>query len=417
MKNRAQDFQGFFLNYEEAFDPIPSFLESWLHISKFITDLQMISCEWIGDENGGKLRLLDQRELPLKVDYVECPDAVSVHRAIFDMTVRGAPAIGAAGAFGMALASFAIDTEDVDVFLEKLKASKNYLDSARPTAVNLEFATARIISLVTLFAEKKCTVRQLKKLVLMEAKALALEDININKRLAAHGAALVNGDEGKEINILHHCNTGFLATVAHGTALGVIYTCHEQGKNVHVWVDETRPRLQGAKLTAFELKTVGVPFHLIPDNAAAHLMNEGKVDYVFFGADRVAANGDVANKIGTLKVCVCAREFGVPTYACVPTPSLDLNIASGKEIVIEERDPREVTHVGDVQITVDDCPVYNPAFDVTPARFLSGIVTEEGVCYPPFEQSLRAAKERAEQRVREAWDATVAKYEADMNSL
>jgi methylthioribose-1-phosphate isomerase len=213
------------------------------------------------------------------------------------------------------------------------------------------------------------------------------------------------GELGAELvkqgaNILHHCNTGALATVDIGTALGVIYTCHNQGKGVHVWVDETRPRLQGSRLTAWELQTAGVPLHLIADNAAGHLMYTGQVDIILFGADRVAANGDTANKIGTYKLAVVGRENGVPVYPVVPTSTIDLAVATGKDIPIEERGAEEVTTVCGARIAPEGVPVYNPAFDVTPARYISGIITEEGIAYPPFELSLpkmvRAAKARRE---------------------
>jgi methylthioribose-1-phosphate isomerase len=234
-------------------------------------------------------------------------------------------------------------------------------------------------------------------LLLVEAETLADEDVEINRRMGFHGAEVIpNG-----ANLLHHCNTGTLAAVDFGTALGVIYACQEQGKQIHVWVDETRPRLQGARLTAWELMRAEVPMHLIADNAAGHLMRTGKVDVVIFGADRVAANGDVANKIGTYKLGVVARENGIPVYAVVPTSTIDLNLADGDQIPIEERDGSEVTLVGETLIAPVGVPVYNPAFDVTPHRYITGIVTEEGICYPPFQQSLRRAKEAAEARIRE----------------
>jgi methylthioribose-1-phosphate isomerase len=204
------------------------------------------------------------------------------------------------------------------------------------------------------------------------------------------------------------CNTGALATVDIGTALGVIYECHKQGKGIHVWVDETRPRLQGAKLTAWELMRGGVPMHLIVDSAAGMLMAAGKVDVFLFGADRVAANGDVANKVGTYKNCVVAREVGIAAYACVPTSTIDLTVPSGAAIPIEERAADEVTHVGDTALAPAGVPVFNPAFDVTPAKYITGIITEEGVCYRPFEVSLRAAKEAAERRARVTWEAKLA---------
>jgi methylthioribose-1-phosphate isomerase len=201
-----------------------------------------------------------------------------------------------------------------------------------------------------------------------------------------------------------------LATVDYGTAIGVIYSAHHQKKNIHVWVDETRPRLQGARLTAWELMREGVPMHLVVDGAAGLLMYQKKVDAVVFGADRVAANGDTANKIGTYKLAVVARENSVPVYACVPTSTIDLTVSSGHTIVIEERGSEEVTHVGAEQVAPPNCPVFNPAFDVTPAKYLSAIVTEEGVCYPPFEQSLPLAKKKSDERVQAQWKTRLAAY-------
>ena len=295
-------------------------------------------------------------------------------------------------------------------FVEKLAATKKYLDSARPTAVNLEWATGRIMELVQLL-HTRTNPTKLAELILREAKEVADQDREINRRLGDYGAKIVPN----KANILHHCNTGALATIGRGTALGVIYTAFEQGKDVHVWVDETRPRLQGAKLTTFELMHAGVPLHLIPDNAAGLLMYQGKVDLIVFGADRVAANGDVANKVGTMKVAICGKEMGVPVYACVPTPTIDLNIASGRDIVIEERSPEEVVVVGSTRLAPEGCPVFNPAFDVTPAKYLTGIITEEGICYPPFEKSLAEAKARAEARTREAWERTLKELSAEVS--
>jgi methylthioribose-1-phosphate isomerase len=220
--------------------------------------------------------------------------------------------------------------------------------------------------------------------------------VAINRQMGFNGAAVV--PDGA--NLLHHCNTGALAAVDFGTALGVVYACKEQGKQIHVWVDETRPRLQGARLTAWELMRAEIPMHLIADNAAGHLMRAGKVDVVIFGADRIAANGDVANKIGTYKVAVVARENGIPVYCVAPTSTVDLALASGEQIPIEERSAEEVTHIEGVTFAPQGVPVYNPAFDVTPHKYLTGIVTEEGICYPPITQSLRRAKETAEQRIR-----------------
>jgi methylthioribose-1-phosphate isomerase len=218
-----------------------------------------------------------------------------------------------------------------------------------------------------------------------EAQRLADEDVEINRRMGAHGASVV--EDG--FNILTHCNAGALATVDYGTALAVVRAAHEQGKQIHVWVDETRPRLQGARLTAWELMNEGIPMTLIADNVAGHLMRTGKVDIVIVGSDRTAANGDVANKIGTYKLAVLAKENGIPFYAVVPTSTIDLSVPEGDAIPIEERDAREVTHVRECQIAPDGVQVLNVAFDVTPHRYVTGIVTENGIAYPPFRKNLR----------------------------
>lgn len=251
--------------------------------------------------------------------------------------------------------------------------------------------------LVTPYCSCSASVAELVSYTLEAAQALAEEDVAINRRLSQFGAEVVPHGA----NILHHCNTGALATVDIGTAIGVIYEAHTQGKNVHVWVDETRPRLQGARLTAWELMREGVPMHLIADNAAGYLMLAGKVDVVLFGADRVARNGDVVNKIGTYKLAVVAKENHVPVYACVPTSTIDLTFLDGRTIPIEERSAEEVTMVGSVRIAPENCPVFNPAFDVTPSTYLTGIVTEEGICYPPFDVSLAKAKAAAEKRMQD----------------
>ena len=343
-----------------------------------------------------QVQMIDQRLLPGEFVIASFNTVEEVARSIREMYVRGAPAIGATGAYGMVVAAQASPATDTAALLEDLRAAKVVLDESRPTAVNLSWATARLLETAEELAATGVTVDSVRSALLAEAEALADEDVAINRRMGFHGAEVI--PDGA--NVLHHCNTGALATVDFGTALGVIYACQEQGKNVHVWVDETRPRLQGARLTAWELMRAEIPMHLIADNAAGHLMRTGKVDVVIFGADRVAANGDVANKIGTYKLGVVARENGIPVYAVVPTSTIDLNLPDGDHIPIEERDASEVTHVGETLIAPVDVPVYNPAFDVTPHRYITGIVTEEGICYPPFEQSLRKAKEAAEARIR-----------------
>ncbi|MBW7885673.1 MAG: S-methyl-5-thioribose-1-phosphate isomerase [Caldilineaceae bacterium] len=340
-----------------------------------------------------KVKMIDQRVLPAEFVIAEYDTVEGVAGAIRDMVVRGAPAIGATGAYGMALAAQISPANDRDGLLNTLRAAKEILDQARPTAVNLNWATTRLLEL----AEHTVldNVADLRSALLAEAEAIADEDVEINRRMGFNGAELIpNG-----ANLLHHCNTGALAAVDFGTALGVIFACQEQGKQIHVWVDETRPRLQGARLTAWELMRAEIPMHLIADNAAGHLMRTGKVDAVIFGADRVAANGDVANKIGTYKLAVVAQENQIPVYAVVPTSTIDLSLPDGDHIPIEERDGREVSHIGGEAIAPEGVPVYNPAFDVTPHRYITAIVTEEGVCRPPFTESLRQAKEAAETRV------------------
>jgi methylthioribose-1-phosphate isomerase len=342
----------------------------------------------------GELKMIDQRLLPLSFEIASYSDYQSVANAIRDMVVRGAPAIGAAGAFGMALAAQQSPSHEGNGLLSDLARAKDVLDAARPTAVNLSWATARILDLArSLVILNPDDVRST---VLREAQRLADQDVEINRRMGACGAEIVPG----KANILHHCNTGSLATVDYGTALGVVRAAVEQGKDVHVWVDETRPRLQGARLTAWELMRDRIPMTLIADNASGMLMRAGKVDLVLFGADRVAANGDVANKVGSYKLAVLAKENGVPCYPVVPTSTIDLSLAHGDLIPIEERSQDEVTRCGGELIAPANVPVYNPAFDVTPHRYVTGIITEEGICYPSFEVSLRRAVEAAERRRR-----------------
>ena len=337
----------------------------------------------------GQVKMIDQRLLPGEEVIAAFDTVADVARSISEMYVRGAPAIGATAAYGMALAARISPAADRKSLLNDLRQAKQTLDAARPTAVNLSWATRRLLT-VAEQSDSGLDADGLRRALLAEAEALADEDVEINRRMGFNGAAVV--PDGA--NLLHHCNTGSLATVDFGTALGVIYACQEQGKEIHVWVDETRPRLQGARLTAWELMRAEVPMHLIADNAAGHLMRTGQVDVVVFGADRVAANGDVANKIGTYKVAVVARENGVPVYCVAPTSTVDLALSDGDQIPIEERGAEEVVQIGARPIAPANVPVYNPAFDITPHRYLTGIVTEEGICYPPFGQSLRAAVER-----------------------
>jgi methylthioribose-1-phosphate isomerase len=336
-----------------------------------------------------QLKMIDQRILPGRFEVLAYKDHVSVARAITDMVVRGAPAIGAAAAFGLALAGFESASNSTDGLLADLQAASNTLKASRPTAVNLTWAVDRVMMSLSQrergWGEGESD--SIRHLVLAEAQRIADEDVEINKRMAEHGATLINDGD----TIIHHCNTGALATVDWGTALGVIRTAHEQGKRIHVFVDETRPRLQGARLTAWELEQYGIPYEIISDNTAGYFLKAGKVQKCFVGSDRTAANGDVANKIGTYMLALAAHDNGVPFYPVVPTSTIDLSIAHGDLIPIEERNPQEVLgleFMGE-RVAPQNAKARNIAFDVTPNRLVTGIVTENGVVYPPFEVNLR----------------------------
>ena len=334
-----------------------------------------------------ELKMIDQRVLPARFEIVSFRDHRSAAEAIRNMTVRGAPAIGAAAAFGLALAGFESAACSPRELLADLQAAAALLKSARPTAVNLAWAVDRLMRSAT--SPDVASADQLRQAVLEEAQRIADEDVAINKRMAEHGAALIEDGD----TVIHHCNTGALATVDWGTALGVIRTAHEQGKRLHVLVDETRPRLQGARLTAWELEQYGIPYEIISDNMAGHFLRKGEAQKVFFGADRVAANGDVANKIGTYMLALAAYDNCVPAYAVVPTSTIDLSLAHGGLIPIEERDPAEVLDIKfqNEPVAPLNARARNPAFDVTPNRLIAAIVTENGVVRPPYETNLRAA--------------------------
>ncbi len=330
--------------------------------------------------------LIDQTRLPRETAWVTCRTTEEVAEAIRAMRIRGAPAIGVAAAYGMALGARAYGGDDADGFLVHLDRLARLLRETRPTAVNLRWALDRAREVGRQRASQEGVAAACAALLRL-ADQLADEDVAVNQRMAAHGAALV--PDGA--SILTHCNTGALATVDYGTALGVIRAAHEAGKRVHVWVDETRPFLQGARLTTWELLQLGIPMTLITDNMAGHFMQRGKIDLVLVGADRIAANGDVANKIGTYTLAVLAREHHIPFYVVAPTSTVDLSLPSGAEIPIEERSPREVVRLGTQRIAPDGVPAAHPAFDVTPARLVAAIVTEQGVLRPPFEAGLRDA--------------------------
>ena len=333
-----------------------------------------------------ELKMIDQRILPARFEILSYRGHKEVAHAITDMVVRGAPAIGAAAAFGLALAGYESASTSTEGLLADLRASAAVLKASRPTAVNLAWAVDRLMRVAEQMKDEG-NADAVRAAVLTEAQNLADEDVEINKRMAEHGAALINDGD----TIIHHCNTGALATVDWGTALGVIRTAHEQGKRIHVLVDETRPRLQGARLTASELEQYGIPYEIISDNMSGYFLKAGKAQKVFFGADRVAANGDVANKIGTYMLSLAANDNNVPAYAVVPTSTVDLSLAHGGLIPIEERNTAEVLGIqfqGE-PVAPKNAKARNPAFDVTPNRLLSGIVTENGVVYPPFDMNLK----------------------------
>lgn len=334
-----------------------------------------------------RLKMIDQRQLPWQFEIAEFDDYVEVARSIKEMYVRGAPAIGATAAFGMVLAARQSKATDRMTFLRDLEEAGKVLNGARPTAVNLAWAVRRLLRVAT--DESLDALDDIRAALLAEAQQLADEDVALNRRMGFNGAELISDGD----TILHHCNTGALATVDWGTALGVIFAAHEQGKNIHVLVDETRPRLQGARLTAWELRERGISFDLIADSAAGHFMRTGAVDIVLVGSDRTAANGDVANKIGTYNLAVIAKENGVPFYPVVPTSTVDLELAHGDLIPIEERGDEEVLTVFGKSIAPEGITARNPAFDVTPHRYVTGIVTEYGIVYPPFVKNLKAAVE------------------------
>ncbi len=343
----------------------------------------MRTIEW----RNGAVRMIDQRKLPHEYLEVEFTDYRDVARAVKEMYTRGAPAIGAAAAYGMALAAVHSNAQERSQLLADLEEAGDVLRSTRPTASNLSWAVERMLRRATQPSLED--IEEIREALIAEAEALADEDVEINKRMGSYGAEMI--EDG--YNILTHCNAGALATVDYGTALAPIRTAWKRGKKLHVLVDETRPRLQGARLTAWELMREGIPMTLIADNAAGYFIQTGQVDLIFVGADRVVANGDVVNKIGTYKLAVVARENGVPFYPVVPTSTIDLTIESGDEVPIEERDPQEVTHIRGLPIAPEGVRAANPAFDATPHRYVTGIITEGGIVYPPFKKGLRTVVE------------------------
>jgi methylthioribose-1-phosphate isomerase len=360
---------------------------------------------------GSAARLLDQTKLPTETVYVDITDEKQMWHAIKRLVVRGAPAIGVAAAFGVYLGvrDFPQDeSADISAFDKRLDEVCDYLKSSRPTAVNLAWAVDRVRQHARVGPKDRAHSWQRigieKRRILEEALKMLGDDTAICRGLGEHGVKLLEALPGpagrRPIEILTHCNAGGLATVQYGTALAPVYVGAERGLKLHVWADETRPLLQGSRITAYELQQNGIPVTVICDGMAASVMSQGKIDAVIVGTDRVAANGDVANKIGTLGVAILAKHYGIPFYVAAPTSSIDMSLPDGSHIPIEQRDPAEITRGLGKQITPDGVEVYNPAFDVTPASLVTAIITENGVATPPFNHGwAQAAKPRIQEKV------------------
>lgn len=352
-------------------------------MEKTILDYDTVALE--DDDNA--LVIIDQTKLPERIELLRLHTAQEIWNAIYLLQVRGAPAIGVAAGYGIYLLAKGIDAKDFESFYKKFCEYKNYLDSARPTAVNLSWALKRMERIALRAGrDERCSIDVVKERLHREAVAIQQEDIAICKAIGEHGLSLVKPGDG----ILTHCNAGKLAASRYGTATAPIYLGQERGYGFHVFADETRPLLQGARLTAFELQSAGVDVTLICDNMSGMVMKQGKVNAVFVGCDRVAANGDTANKIGTSVVAAVAKQYGVPFYVCAPSSTIDWDTPTGADIVIEERAPEEVTQMWYAsRMAPKGVKVFNPAFDVTDAELITGIVTEYGVARYPYTESLQ----------------------------
>jgi len=348
-----------------------------------VKEILLKTVEW----RDGKVRMIDQTKLPTVEEFVEYSDPDDVAHAIRTLMVRGAPAIGVAAALGVASAAHHSSANDVQELLREVEQVCELLAGTRPTAVNLFWGIERMRKCA--WANEGAGLEGLRSALVEEAKMIAEDDEGICATMGSHGAEVI--PDGA--NVLTHCNAGSLACSDFGTAVGVIRAAHREGKKIHVWVDETRPLLQGARLTAWELEKEGIPHTLITDSMAGFVMAQGKVDVVVVGADRIAANGDVANKIGTYSVAVLAREHNIPFYVAAPMSTIDFSLDSGKHIPIEERNPDEVANFAGIRTAPTGTNVYNPAFDVTPNSLVAGIVTQHGVARPEFEDSLLVFQE------------------------
>jgi methylthioribose-1-phosphate isomerase len=340
--------------------------------------------EWID----GNIQFLDQTKLPLEEVFVKTDDVVVLTEAIKRLAIRGAPLIGIAAAYGVVLASLQCNKTDANEIRSYLRSTIHTLASTRPTAVNLFWALNR--QRCVLDSWESNSVAELQKRLLEEAVRIHQEDIEMCEHISSFGVELLP----LSCSILTHCNAGALATGGRGTALGIVSKAWEKGKLKCVYIDETRPLLQGARLTAWEMKRANIPATLIVDNLAAVLMRQGKIDVVIVGADRIAINGDIANKVGTYNIAVLAKHHGIPFYVAAPISTIDFQIKAGKDIPIEERDGKEITEVFGKQIAPDGITVYSPAFDVTPNEFITAIVTDQGIIYPPFSESIHLLQSR-----------------------
>lgn len=341
--------------------------------------MNLKTLEW----KNGELILIDQTKLPNTVEFVTVSTLQEVFDSIKDMIVRGAPAIGVTAAYGVAIAANNIQIDEIKSFKEELLKQCDYLNTARPTAVNLSWAIEEMKKVIANYNGE--IVSELKKQLEEEAIKIHKDDIAINKSIGENLLSLLKDQD----TVLTHCNAGALATSEYGTALSPFYLAKEKGMNLKVYADETRPRQQGAKLTAFELFQAGVDVTLITDNMAAEVMKEGKINAVIVGCDRIASNGDTANKIGTLGVSILANYFNIPVYIAAPTPTIDMAIESGKDIPIEERSGEEITIINGDFVAPKGVKTYNPSFDVTPAELITAIVTEKGIVRPPFKEGLK----------------------------
>jgi len=336
----------------------------------------MKAIEWLAN----RVRILDQTKLPREEVYLELNHYQDIASAIVELKIRGAPAIGVAGGYGVASGALEIETRSRDEFLERLRGVIQTIAATRPTAKNLFRAIDRMEQVAAIGKD----IEQIKKALVDEAVKIHSEEVEATRKLSQLGAELIHDG----FTILTHCNAGPLATTGYGTALGVIIQAKEQGKKIKVFADETRPLLQGARITTWELKKAGIPVTLITDSMAGYFISRGEVSCVIVGADRIASNGDTANKIGTYSLAVLAKENGIPFYVAAPTSTIDLSLASGDEIPIEQRSPEEVTHIQGVSIAPEGIDAQNPAFDVTPHKYITAIITERGIIREPYGEGI-----------------------------